>query len=161
MLDRRWGRGSSRRSLSQDPDAPLHRPDVERQSSARGRACRLGRDRPGVAHRLAALAGKAQRSLGRGGPQPGPLALGAARCGRRPGSAGWAWQTRRRRKDRLLAAQTSGSPRPSGTRTPPIARSRRSTFSRRTGCWSRATRTTWTRPSGSASTSICASSWTR
>ena len=36
---------------------------------------------------------------------------------------------------------TSGSPHPSGTRTLPIAPLRRSTFSRRTGCWSRATRT--------------------
>jgi polyhydroxyalkanoate synthase len=36
-----------------------------------------------------------------------------------------------------------------------------SIFSPPTGCWSRATRPTWTRPSGSVSTFTFASSWTR
>ena len=67
---------------------------------------------------------------------------------------------RRRRKDHRLPQQTSGSPPPSGTRTPSIAPFSRSIFSRRTGSCSRAMRMTWTRPSGSASTSISGSSWT-
>ena len=69
------------RSAPEEPvtgsDTPLHRPDVERQSAARGRARRLGRDRPGLARRLAALAEKAQHSFGRHGPQSGPVALRA------------------------------------------------------------------------------------
>ena len=45
-------------------------------------------------------------------------------------------------KGRLPPQQTSGSPPPSGTRTPSIAPFSRSTFSRRTGSCSRAMRTT-------------------
>src|SRR5215207_2451033 len=56
-----------------------------------------------------------------------------SRFGTKPASAGWAWPTRPRRKGRCPPPPTSGSPRPSGTRTPSIARSRRSISSRRTG----------------------------
>src|SRR5688572_18499023 len=42
------------------PYAPLHRPDVERKPPARGRAGRLGRNRPRFAHGLAALGWKAR-----------------------------------------------------------------------------------------------------
>ena len=57
-------------------DAALHRSDVERQSLARGRPGRLGRNRPGVAHGLAALA---RESPGR----PRPWWTSTRTCGAR------------------------------------------------------------------------------
>ena len=124
---------AARRGPAQGPDAPLHRPDVERKSPARGRADRLGRDRAGLAHGLAALAPQARDRQGHRGFQHGTVALGAPGLARSRAALAGPCRHARRRKGRCPPRPTSGSPRPSGTRTPSIAPSRRSISSRRTG----------------------------
>ena len=154
------GAACRRRYAGQGPDPPLHRPDVERQPAARGRAGRLGRDRPGAAHRVAALAGPTRHSLCAAVELNANLWRSAVESGTRPASAGGALggagASRPRGGDKRFAAPE--------WHTNPVYRTLKEVYllasdwllkqARRGGRH-------WTRPSGSASTSTFVSSWTR
>ena len=139
---RRQHAGRRKQAAQRDPGArpaaALDRPDVERQPDARGRAGRLGGDRPRAAHRLGAVAGPSRRQPALGGrTQRQALAVGDRPTGTRPASAGGAFAEPAPADAQARAATSASRPR-NGTATRSTGRSRRCTCWPPTGCSSTA-----------------------
>ena len=84
------------------------------------------------------------------------------RCGRRPDSAGWAWQAFRRRRAVCSLATDKRFAAPEW-HTNPVYRTLKQIYLLASDWLLQQSdvETAWMRPSGSASTSTCASSWTQ